>query len=170
MSSPEVVRLVVAFRSHRPTNSCSHLITLLGIAVKSAAPAALDRLVSDEHVDMRLDLLEEILNQNSREMLGTLFRRQNSFTGARRFLLPQVLLSSYFGQLRVACNFADLGTGLGILPRQLNSRALFESLGGELEWPDGNPPFRAIPLNVRFGVDRGPLPDLAWVRTALPLS
>lgn len=59
--------------------------------------------------------------------------------------------------------FADFGTGLGILPRQLNAAGQYEAFAANLVWPQGMPRFRPIPLAARHGVDRGPLPDLEWV-------
>ncbi len=92
-------------------------------------------------------------------------QRQNSFTAARRFLLPQVILSAYFSaRPEHPAIFADLGTGLGILPRQLDSPQQYESFARDLIWPNGTPAFRQISLAARLGVDRGPLPDLTWVR------
>ena len=78
--------------------------------------------------------------------------------------MPQVILGAYFGNVNgTGLRFADLGTGLGILPRQLNSRAQYETFAADLHWPSGIPEFRPLPLAVAYGIDRGPWPDGDWV-------
>ncbi|MCO8277692.1 hypothetical protein M1L60_44675, partial [Actinoplanes sp. TRM 88003] len=64
----------------------------------------------------------------------------------------------------LAVNFADLGTGLGVLPRQLNSLILFDRFSADLRWNGRQPLFQPIPLAARHGVDRGPRPDDQWVQ------
>lgn len=109
-------------------------------------------------------ILEELLDLQRTGISEIVNTRQNSFTSARRFLIPQVLLSAFFAQQNgLEARFADFGTGLGILPRQLNVVSQYESFAHDLIWPDGTPAFRTIPLATRQGVDRGPLPDLEWV-------
>jgi hypothetical protein len=82
-----------------------------------------------------------------------------------------VLIAAYFRPVDHArVRFADLGTGLGVLPRQLNNRDLFERFAADLVWPDGVPRFGRIPLISRCGVDRGPSPDLSWVRACYGAS
>jgi hypothetical protein len=148
---------------YRPI-SATHLLTLLGIALKLELPEAFADLITDGPYDPRLAFLESCLAENPRLLDSVLQNRQNSFTCARRFLLPQIILSSFFLPGKSAgIRFADLGTGLGILPRQLNSRALYERFSPDLGWPGGIPEFRELPLACAFGVDRGPLPDLNWV-------
>jgi hypothetical protein len=143
------------------------LIFLLGIAVKAVAPDELGYLVGSDPVERRVSALESVLRRHGAEVVRVVSSRQNSFTAARRFLVPQVLLGAYFchANRNHPVNFLDLGTGLGILPRQLNSRSLYEAFSSDLSWPDGVPSFRQIPLRARFGADRGPLPDRRWVST-----
>ena len=56
-------------------------------------------------------------------MTDAVLGHSNSFTGARRFLLPQVLIAHFARRRGLReVRFLDLGTGLGVLPRQLNHR------------------------------------------------
>jgi hypothetical protein len=170
-AAPELTRTIVDFRESRPTCSYSHVIVLLGIAVKETRPEAFERLTARSPANGRLDLLEMLLQHNRSRIERILSMRQNSFTAARRFLIPQIVLGAYFdGTDSVEVNFADLGTGLGLLPRQLNSRTVFEAFGGGLSWLGRTPAFRTIPLRRRLGVDRGPLPDLRWVHACYGAS
>jgi hypothetical protein len=164
--APHLADVVRQARARRPSHSPVHLVTLLGIVVKSLAGGAYPSLVGDDRpVADRLASLEELLDRRRARLDLLLAHRQNSFTAARRFLVPQVLLAAYFARQDRPATFADLGTGLGILPRQLNSKTLYERFADELVWPDGRPVFQPVPLAGRFGVDRGPLPDLDWVRS-----
>jgi hypothetical protein len=156
---------IAVCRLRRPEGSDSHFVTLIGIALKAACPAALAHLVSDSPLPQRVLLLERVVEEHAAEIDTIAGQRQNSFTGARRFLGPQVLLSAYFAKLDLVANFADLGTGLGILPRQLGCRPVYERFASGLRWPQGIPGFQPVRLLSRTGVDRGPLPDLAWVRS-----
>lgn len=163
---PELGDMIVTFRKERSECSFTHLLTLLGIAVKEVVPESFDALIDTvPPPSQRLDALETTLREKGREIAGILALRQNSFTAARRFLIVQIILGAYFQvtpSRRV--NFADLGTGLGILPRQLNSWQLFERFTRDLRWNGKQPSFLPIPLAARFGVERGPRPDLRWVR------
>ncbi len=98
------------------------------------------------------------------ELSSILAKYRNSFTGVRRFLVPQVLLAKHFarygGEL---VNILDIGTGIGILPRQLDSQACFERFAGDLIWPAESPVFAKIGIGDRFGIELDPIPDLAWV-------
>jgi hypothetical protein len=141
------------------------LLTLLGIALKVTAPGSFEEISVDSPAGGRLSTLEDMLKEHAIQIGSIVGQRQNSFTAARRFLLPQVILGAYFSaQPEYDAIFADLGTGLGILPRQLNSPQQYESFARDLIWPNGTPAFRKISLAARLGVDRGPLPDLPWVR------
>jgi hypothetical protein len=163
-SAPNLTATVLAHHSARPTSSATHLLTLLGIALKESAPGSFESIISDRSAEFRLDALEEALSHHQAEISEIITRRQNSFTSARRFLVPQVLLSAYFAQQDgQEARFADFGTGLGILPRQLNSPEQYGAYASDLVWPNGVPSFRQIPLAARLGVDRGPMPDLNWV-------
>lgn len=164
-TAPHLADIAATARARLPDRSAVHLVTLLGIAVNLLAGQAINDLVSDQPPGDRLAALEHLLHQHRRPIDRILAQRQNSFTGARRFLVPQVLLSAYFAQQHPPARFADLGTGLGILPRQLNSKTLFERFSYDLAWPGGYPVYRPIPLEARYGVDRGPFPDLGWVRS-----
>ena len=164
--APHLIDVVRQARRRRPSYSPVHLVTLLGIAVQALADDALPTLISDDHpVIDRLARLDQLLEARRARLDLLLAHRQNSFTAARRFLVPQVLLAAYFARQDRPAAFADLGTGLGILPRQLNSKTLYERFVDELEWPDGYPVFQPVPLAGRFAVDRGPMPDLDWVRS-----
>jgi hypothetical protein len=163
-SAPNLTATVLAHHSARPSSSETHLLTLLGIALKEIAPGPFESIVSGSSANFRLDALEEALNDYRTAISEMIRSRQNSFTSARRFLVPQVLLSAYFAQQDgQEARFADFGTGLGILPRQLNSPEQYGEFAADLVWPSGVPAFRQIPLAARLGVDRGPMPDLNWV-------
>jgi hypothetical protein len=164
--APNLTATVLAHHSARPTSSETHLLTLLGIALKEVAPGAFESIVSGRSADFRLDTLEETLDSHRAGISEIIRSRQNSFTSARRFLIPQVVLSAYFArQDGQEARFADFGTGLGILPCQLNSPEQYGEFAADLVWPNGVPAFRQIPLAARLGVDRGPMPDLNWVRS-----
>lgn len=163
--APRLTEAVLAHQQARPVDSASHRLTVLGIALKTVS-GSFDHLI-DAHqpVDGRLAALEAALGEHAAELRRIVTSRQNSFTAARRFLVPQVLLGAYFARSGAqTVRFADLGTGLGIMPRQLNCEALFDRFAADLAWPGGTPAFRWIPLACRFAVDRGPMPDLSWVR------
>jgi hypothetical protein len=163
-SAPNLTATVLAHHTARPTSSETHLLTLLGIALKEITPGLFESIVCGSSVDFRLDTLEEALDLHRAGISEIIRSRQNSFTSARRFLVPQVLLSAYFArQDGQEARFADFGTGLGILPRQLNSPQQYRAFADDLIWPNGVPAFRQIPLAARLGVDRGPMPDLNWV-------
>jgi hypothetical protein len=137
---------------------------LLGIALNAETPELFGRLSSQRSLAGRLSILETTLAQHYFAIQRLLLTRQNSFTCVRRFAVPQVILDAYFSQYAdLHINFADLGTGIGVLPRQLNSRQVYENLGHDLIWPGGVPEFRQLPISAIYGVDRGPMPDLQWV-------
>lgn len=161
--APHITGLVADHFSTDPLTSHSHFVTLLGVAIKTVAQDSFHSLAADLPVGRRLAVLERLVDEKRETIREILRTRRNSFTGTRRFLVPQVLLSAYFTGSGHAVRFADLGTGLGIMPRQLNSRMLYETFSVDLAWPEGIPQFRPIPLAARFGVDRGPMPDLDWV-------
>ena len=147
----------------RPT-SATHLITLLGIALHFATPTAFVHLVTEDPYETRLPILERTLAQHRRAITSILLTRQNSFSCARRYLVTQVLLAAYFDQIpHTELNFVDLGTGIGVLPRQLNSGQIYQNFANDLLWPGGIPAFRKLRLTSAFGIDRGPMPDLAWL-------
>lgn len=164
-SAPNLTSTVLAHHQARPTLSATHLLALLGIALKVVAPGAIEEVFAGEAVEARLGTLEDMIGEHGPQIGAIVAQRQNSFTAVRRFLLPQVILGAYFAA-RPDCDatFADLGTGLGILPRQLDSPQQYESFARDLIWPNGTPAFRQISLAARLGVDRGPFPDLPWVR------
>lgn len=169
--APQLREVVATALAHRPAGGHHHLVTLLGIAVRTVDPAILPELVSDRPQPRRLAALDELLRRHRHRVDRLLADRQNSFTGPRRFLVPQVLLAGYFARQGPPARFADLGTGLGILPRQLNCRPQFERYAPGLAWPGRRrPAYRPIRLAARFGVDRGPFPDRAWVRSCYGCS
>lgn len=99
------------------------------------------------------------------ELSSILANHRNSFTGARRFLVPQVLLAKHFAESNhEPIGILDIGTGIGILPRQLDSRECFQRFASNLTWPRESPTFSKIGIEIRFGMELDPIPDLAWVR------
>lgn len=163
-SAPRLGQILLGSYERRPT-SPTHLLTLLGIALKSEFPDLFvvlsDGGASEDHIAR----LEWTIAANADIFSNILLRRQNSFTCARRFLVPQVLLGAYFAsQDNVGLRFADLGAGLGILARQLNSQNQYDYFSSELTWPGGVAKFRNLRLEAAHAIDRGPLPDLDWVR------
>lgn len=151
--------------------SATHLLTLLGIALKANSGDQFAYLVGTQPLIERLSVLESVLRAHSQHISSLLLSRQNSFTCARRFLVPRVLLSAYFakhGTMNIV--FADLGTGLGILPRQLNSRSQYDKFAAELIWPGGVPQYQPLPISSAFGVNRSPMPSLDWVHNCYGLS
>jgi hypothetical protein len=163
-SSMRLEGLLAESYAARPT-SATHLLTLLGIALKLKAPESFEDLLTAGSREQRLQLLEQAIKYHNTEITQLLHTRQNSFTCARRYLVPQVLLAAYFGQRpSVEINFADLGSGLGILPRQLNSIDLYCTFAPGLIWPGGIPRYRELKLASLFAVDCGSIHDLAWVR------
>lgn len=164
-SAPNLATVLREQHEARPTLSATHILTLLGIALKHAEPEGFHAIASEGPVDGRLVVLESLVEQHRDRICHVVQARQNSFTSARRFLVPQILLSAYFAsEDGREARFADLGTGLGVLPRQLNSAQQFDTFAHDLVWPCGVPAFREIPLAARHGIDRGPMPDLDWVR------
>jgi hypothetical protein len=151
----------------RPNASASLIITLLGASIKRVTdshPQLATLLESPGLLREDPTTLESIIVQYEDMILETLLTRQNSFTGTRRFLVPQTIFSRYFArQATDSINFLDVGTGLGILPRQLNSPDAFDRFSAGLEWPFGIAPYRPLPLAKRYGIDKPPLPDLDWV-------
>ncbi|RJQ75766.1 hypothetical protein D5S17_20410 [Pseudonocardiaceae bacterium YIM PH 21723] len=139
---------------------------MIGIALKFNLPEQqFTGLVNSDSRAARLTLLDDAVQNHLAEIASTLASRQNSFTGARRFLVPQTILAACMSGYRgPAVNFADFGTGLGILPRQLNSVSMYERFAGDLRWPSGIPAFCPLPVGRKFGVDRAEFPSLKWVR------
>jgi hypothetical protein len=151
--------------------SATHLLTLLGIALKANAGDEFAYLTSTAPLNERLPALESVLQRRPTAISSILLSRQNSFTCARRFLVTRVLLDAYFSQHEDArISFVDLGTGLGVLPRQLNSESQYRQYAAELIWPGGIPQYHRLPLAAAFGVDRRPMPTADWVRQCYGLS
>ncbi|MEE1938976.1 hypothetical protein V1L54_06030 [Streptomyces sp. TRM 70361] len=152
----------------RPAISDAHLITLLGIALRTVAAhdAEAARVFRPElAAGDRVRVLERTLERHRDEITGIVTEHSNSFTGARRFLVPQLVIGAWAEHRRVeAVRLADLGTGIGLLPRQLNNRTVFDRFAPDLAWFPYTPPFRPVPLTARTGVDVPPLPTLEWVR------
>jgi hypothetical protein len=165
-------RILLDYCGERSSSSDSHTITVLGIAIKVVAADSFDQLLSNGcSLERRLVLLEGLVTNHADEIVAILRNRRNSFTGVRRFLVTQTILGAYFARRdEYEVNLADLGTGLGILPRQLNSRSQYEKFRGDLLWPDGVPKFRSIPLVSVFGVDMSPMPSLEWVQACYGAS
>ncbi|MGW0748177.1 DUF2332 family protein [Streptomyces sp. NPDC002587] len=167
-SAPTVDRLLESVRRTRPRMSTSHLITLIGIALRTVAAQAprAEALFSPElSAAERATLLSETLEEHHERITAVLTGRSNSFTGARRFLVPQLLLGSYAAHHAVdAIRLLDMGTGIGLLLRQLNNRVVFDRFAPDLEWSPRQPPYRTIPLVERHGIDAPPLPTLEWIR------
>lgn len=141
-------------------------MNLLGIAIKVIDRETYEALSRPTRPAMRITLLEKFVGEHSGQIAAIVSSRRNSFTAPRRFLIPQVILGAVFARHKVPdLAFADLGTGLGIMPRQLNNKMLFSRFGTDLSWPNGTPRFRSVPVQRVIGVDRGPLPDLEWVQS-----
>jgi hypothetical protein len=161
--APTLTEVLLASYDSKPT-SATHLLTLLGIAIKANSKEALGEILQGRSFPERLGRLEEYLQMHSTPITRILRTRQNSFTCARRFLVPQVLLGSIFSAYPGAkIVFADLGTGLGLLPRQINSLTQYELFAPDLTWPGGIPRFTELQLSAIYGIDRPPLPDPSWV-------
>jgi hypothetical protein len=107
LSAPNLTATILKQQAARPTLSATHLLTLLGIALKAAAPEPFATIIVDSPVDGRLNLLEGVLDQHQTGITEIITTRQNSFTSARRFLVPQVLLGSYFAQHDHEVKFAE---------------------------------------------------------------
>lgn len=98
------------------------------------------------------------------ELSSILARHRNSFTGVRRFLVPQLLLATHFRlSSEEPISFLDIGTGIGVLPRQLDSPKCFRRFAADLTWPEGARDFSEIGIGARFGMELSPIPDLGWV-------
>lgn len=169
-SAPQLECSLIEAYEARPL-SATHLLTLLGIALKAHSGGQFAYLASRQPSIERLPVLETVLRAHSQHVSAILLSRQNSFTCARRFLVPRVLLGAYFAKLGAGdIVFADLGTGLGVLPRQLNSRSQYDKFASDLIWPDGVPLYKPLPIRAALGVDRSPLPSLDWVHNCYGLS
>ncbi|MEV0636586.1 hypothetical protein AB0I77_16795 [Streptomyces sp. NPDC050619] len=153
----------------RPYITDAHTITLLGIAVRhlladEGGPAE----VFDPGLPLtrRVPALARLLAERGDALARIVESQSNSYTGARRFLLPQLVVGAFaeaHGVRRV--RLLDLGTSIGLLPRQLNNEVIFDRFAADLDWHPAAPEFRRIPLEFVCGVDRPPLPTLDWVRT-----
>ncbi|MGH3886077.1 MAG: hypothetical protein ACRDSZ_05790 [Pseudonocardiaceae bacterium] len=170
--TPLLTRLFLEHQQNDAQGSPTHAVTLVGIALKTClSPQAFASLLEPIDMSAKIGRLEMLIRESFDELERILVTRRNSFTGARRFLIPQVLLSAFFRQHReVPCVVADLGTGLGIMPRQLNSEQSFELFAPYLHWPQGIPVFRSFDLAKRFGIDRPPLPTGDWVGNCYGVS
>ncbi len=161
-------RILSVSISARPNASAPLIITLLGASVKriiDSYPHLATVLQDSQLLRDNPKRLEAVLAEYEDLILDTLLNRQNSFTGTRRFLVPQTIFSRYFARQAVdGVNFLDVGTGLGLLPRQLNGPEAFDRFSACLEWPFGTATYRPVPLALRYGIDRPPIPDLDWVR------
>jgi len=164
----ELVTLLEDCWDQRPVISDPHLVTLLGIGIRELGSHSsdIDRLFdAEEDTAKRASVLLSILDEHGADLAALVSSASNSFTGARRFVVPQMIIGA-FAQSRGLDNVRslDLGTGLGLLPRQLNNRNLFDRFIGDLACPAGLG-FAQIPLTKRHGVDVYPLPTLEWVRS-----
>ncbi|WP_433511788.1 hypothetical protein ACQP2T_49715 [Nonomuraea sp. CA-143628] len=161
-------RLLNAVWAARPDISDAHLVTLIGAAVRQIAQRERETAVlfdSSRDVATRLDILRQLVMQNEAELGKQICGRSNSFTGARRFLAPQLIIGGFAAEHQIdEVRFLDLGTGLGILPRQLNNEVVYNRFAKDLVWDPWEPEYRVIPLTVRYGVDAPPLPNMDWVR------
>ncbi|WP_416960753.1 hypothetical protein [Streptomyces sp. Agncl-13] len=160
--------LLAALWSRRPDISDTHAITLIGIAVRQLAlqeAAFADVFRAELAPSHRTPVLARALSERTHDIARLMESHSNSYTGARRFLLPQLVVGAFaeFRRLR-RVRLLDLGTSIGLLPRQLNNRRIFDRFAGDLRWQPQAPVFRRIPLAFVAGVDRPPLPTLDWVR------
>lgn len=162
--TPSSVAIIEWLATERPRDSWTHLITLVGIGIKHAHDEALSYIVGPASGDEAMTALDTVLVTYLESIKKSIQHRCNSFTGTRRFLVPQVILGAYFNARSTPCRIADIGTGIGILPRQLNRPDMYHRLAADLVWSRGIPTFRNIPLTKRVGIDRGPFPDMEWVK------
>lgn len=160
--------LLAALWSRRPDISDTHAITLIGIAVRQLAlreRAFADVFRAELAPPRRTPVLARALSERTHDIGRLMESHSNSYTGARRFLVPQLVIGAFAEHRRVhRVRLLDLGTSIGLLPRQLNNRRVFDRFAGDLDWRPAAPPFRRIPLAYVGGVDRPPLPTLDWVR------
>lgn len=161
-----VAQLAADALGARPLMGLAHLATLLGATTRMLAAGSPVAAVFDPTlpVAVRADLLEEVFGRHADTVASTLRSRSNSFSCARRFLVPQLVIGAYVAShgLRQV-SVLDIGTGLGLIPRQLNHRESFDRFARDLKGSDILP-YHEIPIYRRHGVDTPPLPDLAWVR------
>lgn len=166
--SAELDLLLSTVWQARPRISDSHLITLLGIAFRAVAMDHADaaRVFRAELPGAeRAGILSDVFRRHRADIAALVTGQSNSFTGARRFLVPQLVLGAYAAHHRITdVRLLDIGTSLGLLPRQLNNRAVFDRFAPDLKWHPAAPEYRHIPLTARFGIDRAPLPTLNWVQ------
>lgn len=166
---PELHSILRFCWTSRPHISDAHLITLLGIAVRDLSLRLPPVSQVFEHAlpaGRRRQVLADVVTAHHDELSAAVADHSNSFTGARRFLLPQVILGAYALAHGLAeVRFLDLGTGLGVLPRQLNHPEVFDHFAAGLRWTGPGLPYVEIPLALRHGVDAHPLPTLDWVRS-----
>lgn len=161
-------KLLAAMWQQRPHISDAHAITLLGIAVRQLAlqdGGFADVFRADLSAPRRVPALARALSERALDVMRLMESHSNSYTGARRFLLPQLVIGAFatFQNIQQV-RFLDLGTSIGLLPRQLNNKAIYDRFAGDLRWCPAPLPFRVIPLDYVGGVDRPPLPTLDWVR------
>ncbi|HEX6682741.1 MAG TPA: hypothetical protein VF062_08100 [Candidatus Limnocylindrales bacterium] len=153
----------------RPHISDSHLITLVSIALREIVlkrPVGAIIFRPEYTTAERTAELATLLAEHRGELVDSICHHSNSFTGARRFIVPQLVIGAFASAHRLTdVRFLDLGTGLGILPRQLNQHKVFHRFAADLRWNGLRVGYREIPLSLRHGVDADPLPSLDWVRT-----
>ncbi|WP_379035998.1 hypothetical protein [Paractinoplanes deccanensis] len=150
----------------RPNATASHYVSLLCIALKGVIGDWRDSPVLDESLDMsqRVKLLTAAAEAGEDEILDIVLTKQNSFSGARRFLVPQIIVSHFAHRHGIRVRLADLGTGAGLLPRQLNDRASFERFSPDLTWESWKPSFVEVDYEQRWGLDRTSPKEVDWFR------
>ncbi|MGW4350504.1 hypothetical protein ACWELJ_00280 [Nocardia sp. NPDC004582] len=143
----------------RPESSDVHLVTLIGIAIKSIlSPTHFEILTSAAPLWERCELLDEEVKRFAAEISEIVAVRHNSFTNARRFLVPQVVMAAYFAadtklnDYVYPIRFADLGTGLGIMPKQLNDPGAYYAVRvrSHVAGRDSRLPVRAYPGQIWY--------------------
>lgn len=160
-----VTRALVEHFTSAPSGDPAHVISVLGFAIKQCAGQRFHEMLEGGHQAKRQAVLRDIVAEHAATVARVLSSRRNSFTSTRRFLVPQVIFSRYFGMLEAEARLLDIGTGLGLLPRQINSRRCYETFAPSARWPSNTQPrYLDVPLAARLGIDRPPFPDLEWVR------
>jgi uncharacterized protein DUF2332 len=161
-----ITRISESCYRHRPNLTVSHFVTLLCIALKEMAGDWRQAPIFDDSrpVQWRAAELTAALIQQEEAVLDRVLTRQNSFSSARRFLIHQALISHFAARAGMGVRLADLGTGAGLLPRQLNSRVNYEHFAPDLSWRGWDPAFVEVDYDVRWGIDRSPVDDAAWIR------
>ncbi|MEW8048833.1 MAG: hypothetical protein AB2809_00530 [Candidatus Thiodiazotropha sp.] len=167
-----VLALLEACESNKHHSTTFHSLTVIGMGCKYLVDSlGFDeyQAIFDDASDPKPELLNSFLKENLERVTELVINGNNSFTSARRFILPQILFSRFFSQKSVSVNFADLGTGGGALPKELNNKVLYDKYNKDLIWP-GKATYPFMPLNLEkaYGIEKNF--NAAWVRSCFANS